>query len=372
MENMASNGAGISSKRGLKIFVDRAVPDDVVRARIVKEYANWASAEIIDVIQPSPKRRAPRCPLFGICGGCSLQHLVYDAQIQAKAAILKDAFTHIGGLSELPELIIKQNEENEFGYRNRVRFHVDRQGQIGFRAKKSGEIIPLYQPNSSEVKICPVADMGINAFLENNPSLKRESTIYSFKDTFLIEGEKGKSRGKVRILNRDIILDAGVFFQSNAMMLEELVKDILSLAREVKGPYLDVYSGVGTFGAFLQDYSLPLDIVEENRDALVIAWENIKNLGEIFAISSDSWAEIQNTKKYGLVIVDPPRQGLSPFFLHRLCKDHPPAVIYVSCNPGTLARDSKTFIQAGYRLDSLSMFDFYPQTAHIESLAVFR
>ncbi|MDR0784535.1 MAG: methyltransferase [Treponema sp.] len=371
VESIASTGAGVLSKMGQRVFVDGVAPCDVVRARITEEHRNWATAEVVDIVEPSLKRRAPLCPLFGICGGCSLQHLVYDAQIKAKATILKDAFIHIGGLSELPELIIKQNKENEFGYRNRVRFHVGRQGQIGFKAKRSEEIIPLYQANPPEVKICPVADTGINAFLKSNPSLKREATVYSFKDIFLIEGEKGKSRGKVRILDRDIILDAGVFFQSNALMLEELVKDILSLAGEAKGPYLDVYSGVGTFAAFLQDFSPALDIIEEDKTALAIARENIKNLGEIFAVSSDSWARIQNTKKYGLVIVDPPRQGLSSFFRNRLCKDHPPVIIYVSCNPATLARDSKAFVQADYRLASLSMFDFYPQTAHIESLAVF-
>ncbi|MDR1127608.1 MAG: methyltransferase [Treponema sp.] len=368
-ESIASTGAGVLSKMGQKVFADGAVPGDVVRARITKEQRSWAVAEVIDIVEPSPKRRAPLCPLFGICGGCSLQHLAYDAQIEAKAAILKDTFIHIGGLSELPELIIRYNEKNEFGYRNRVRFHVDRWGQIGFKAKKSEEIVPLYQTNPPKIRICPVADAGINAFLKGSPSLKKETTVYSFKDTFLIEGEK--SRGRIRILDRDIILDAGVFFQSNAAMLEELIKDILSLAREAKGPYLDVYSGVGTFAAFLQGLSPALDIVEENRDALAIAWENTENIGELFAVSSDSWAKMQSAKKYGLVLVDPPRQGLSPFFRHRLCEDHPPVIIYASCNPATLARDSKAFVQAGYRLASLSMFDFYPQTAHIESLAVF-
>ncbi|MDR1215386.1 MAG: methyltransferase [Treponema sp.] len=368
-ESIASTGAGVLSKMGQKVFTDGAVPGDIVYARITKEQKSWAAAEVIDIVEPSPKRRAPLCPLFGICGGCSLQHLAYDAQLEAKAAILKDAFTHIGGLSELPELTIRYN--NEFGYRNRVRFHVDRRGQIGFKAKKSEEIVPLYQTNPPEVKICPVADAGINAFLKGNPSLKRETTVYSFKDTLLIEGEEGKSRGRIRILDRDIILDAGVFFQSNAAMLEELIKDVLSLAREAKGPYLDVYSGVGTFAAFLQGLSPALDIVEENRDALAIARENIENMGELFAVSSDSWAKTQSAEKYGLVLVDPPRQGLSPFFRHHLCKAHLPVIIYASCNPATLARDAQAFIQAGYRLASLSMFDFYPQTAHIESLAGF-
>ena len=371
VESIASNCAGVLSKSGQMLFVDGVAPSDVIRARITKEHKNWATAEVLDIVELSPKRRACLCPLFGICGGCSLQHLVYDAQIEAKAAILKDALFRIGGFSELPELKIKYNRENEFGYRNKVRFHVDRLGQVGFKAKKSEEVIPFYQTNPPEVKICPVSDTGINAFLKKNPSLKRETTLYSFKDTFLIEGEKGKSRGKVRILDRDIVLDVNVFFQSNALMLEELIRDILFFAGEAKGPCLDVYSGVGTFAAFLQDFFPAPDIVEENKDALALARKNVGNLGESFAISSDRWAKMQGTKKYGFVIVDPPRQGLSPFFRYRLCEDHPPVIIYVSCNPSTLARDSKIFIHAGYRLASLSMFDFYPQTAHIESLAVF-
>jgi 23S rRNA (uracil1939-C5)-methyltransferase len=365
VESIASTGAGVLSKAGQKAFVDFAVPGDVIRARITKEQTSWASAEVVDVVEPSPKRRTPLCPLFGICGGCSLQHLAYDAQLEAKAAILKDAFIHIGGFSELPEIKIRHN--NEFGYRNKVRFHVDRLGRVGFKAKKSEEVVSLYQINPLE--ICPVVDAGIKAFLKGNPSLKKDTNVYSFKDTFLIEG--GKSRGKVRILNRDIILDAGVFFQSNVAMLEELVKDVLAIAKEADGPYLDAYSGVGVFAAFLQELSSAPDIIEENKVALTIARENIRNIGEMFAVSSDSWAKMRNVKKYGLVIADPPRQGLSPLFRDRLCDDHPPILIYASCNPATLARDGKALTQAGYQLASLSMFDFYPQTAHIESLAVF-
>jgi 23S rRNA (uracil1939-C5)-methyltransferase len=376
VESIASNGAGVMSNRGQRVFADCTAPDDIVRARITEDHKGWARAELLEIVEPSPKRIAPLCPLFGKCGGCSLQQLSYDAQIAEKVSILKSALTRIGGLNavDIPELQIKSGPA--FAYRNRVQFHCSPQG-IGFKVKQSEEIVPITH--------CPVAATGINDALagrsgEIAPSIGHDRfTVYSYQDAFLVEGRK--SKGTIKILDKNIVLDAGVFFQSNAVMLEMLIKDIITVANGADASLsaLDMYCGIGTFALFLKTIFPVVDMVEENRTALNIAREFVSGAGrEHFALSSDQWAKTyKKGKKYGLIVADPPRQGLSTLFRAWLCsgnrvsEENHSLLAYVSCDPATLARDSKELIAAGWRLDSLTFYDFYPQTAHIESLSVF-
>jgi 23S rRNA (uracil1939-C5)-methyltransferase len=172
-------------------------------------------------------------------------------------------------------------------------------------------------------------------------------------------------------------MDAGVFFQSNALMLEALIQDLLAVSAglDTSLNVADIYCGVGTFAAFLP---FPrMDLVEQNKIAISLARENTRNkvtLGQpsfrYFAQSVDEWARA-SAFDYGFVVLDPPRQGLSPLLRKRLTRAALPLLAYVSCNPATLARDAKELLASGYWLRSLTLYDFYPQTPHIESLAVF-
>jgi 23S rRNA (uracil1939-C5)-methyltransferase len=420
VERIASGGAGVAritgpgiqgradsqapSISGLTVFVDLAAPGDLVNIRIKALHKNWAEAEILGIEEPSPARIAPLCPCYGRCGGCSLQHLAYSAQLAEKAAILKDALVRIGGADRLPE--IKTVPSPPFAYRNRVQLHQDPvSGKSGFRGRRSGEIVP--------VEDCPVADDGIRRFLKNSredaPDASR-FTLYSRGELLLCAAgpEKntaqnarksadtvtkggaalsGKSRypnrGRVRILDREINMDAAVFFQSNAVMLEKLIPDLLAAAEkaDMDLPAADIYCGVGTFAVFLRDRFRRLDLVEENRTALALARENIsfttgKTGGtscRFFARTSDEWArDIPRTGGggCGFAVVDPPQEGLSRSFRDYLAGKGPPVLAYVSCDPASLARDCKTLLNGGYLLESLTFYDFYPQTPHIESLAV--
>jgi 23S rRNA (uracil1939-C5)-methyltransferase len=366
IERLASDGSGILSRDGQKVFVQGSAPGDIANVRIVERRAGWARAILVEIIEPSPDRVEAPCPLFGICGACSLAHLSYDAQIAAKSGFLQDAFVRIGGFTVLPPLLVKPSAA--FGYRNRVQFHRAKKNAVGFMAKQSGTVIPL--------RYCPVADAGINrALVENRilpPFEKDRFTVYSYGDTFLSEG--GTERGTVKILDRNLLMDVGVFFQSNAVMLEQVVGDLSALAKEAPPlPAADLYAGVGTFAAFLQGLFPALAIVEENKTAISIAHENVRGV-EYFALPSDKWATLQKAqrKTYGFVVADPPRQGLSSGIRAWLCRNGPPLFVYLSCDPATLARDSRDLAAAAYTLTSLTLYDFYPQTVHVESMAVFQ
>jgi 23S rRNA (uracil1939-C5)-methyltransferase len=358
--------------------MDLSAPGDIVVGRIARENKNWAGAELVELTSPSPLRTEPSCPLYGICGGCSLQHLAYEAQIREKQAILRDALTRIGKLSLPAEPPLLPSPPYE--YRNRMQLHCLRiEGgglRIALMGRRSGEPVPLED--------CPVADPGIRFALKGGilrpPPGRDRFTVYSRGDTLVSEGSidgKRISRGKVPVLGRELLMDAGVFFQSNAFMLEKLLSEVLSAA--AKGdpglPMADIYCGVGTFASFLGERFPRMDLVEENPAAIALARENVRRKDiRFFAHTVDQWIKDGGLKTaYGFMIADPPRQGFSPLLRKMLVMKGPPVLVYISCDPATLARDCGELtdaIKGSYTLEHVIGFDFYPQTAHIESMAV--
>jgi 23S rRNA (uracil1939-C5)-methyltransferase len=371
IESIAAGGAGLARVDGKPVFIKGGIPGERLVFNITKDHRSWAEAELIELLDASQDRVHPVCGIYGICGGCNLQHLDYKAQLAAKTDILKDAFVRIGGCSP-PEPIVIPSEPWE--YRNRMQFHAIRES-----GKKSAGVIwgLKSEKNAVPVPDCPIADPGIRKLLgEEKKSLltplgKDRFTVYARGDLFLCEGVCG--RGKTRILDQDLSLDASLFFQSNGAMLEKLIKDLLAIAEEADHsmPMADLFCGVGTFAAFLGKLFPRSDLVEENKAAIALARVNVNAPADFFAQRGEDWVKRNSPKSYGFIIVDPPRQGLSQSLALRLAVEGPPLLLYVSCDPATLARDSKILTAENYTLKELRFYDFYPQTAHIESLAVF-
>jgi 23S rRNA (uracil1939-C5)-methyltransferase len=368
VEALAAGGDGMALCGGMRVFTGMTAPGDLVRCRISEKHRGWARGELLEVIEPSPLRAAPACPLYGLCGGCSLQHLSYDAQGAEKKRILQESFRRIGGF-EAPEPETVPSPPWE--YRNRIQLHRAAGGRLGFKARRSDVIVP--------VEDCPVADPGIRAALKGKtllpPAGKDRFCVYSRGDSLLREG--GQSRGRTSLLGRELVLDAGVFFQSNGFLLEKLITRLGELAEgaERELPLGDMYCGVGTFTAFLGDAFPRTDLVEENPAALALARENARGEKAVFyALDAEDWVKNRALPKgpYGFMVLDPPRTGLSPAMRGWIVREGPPLLAYVSCDPATLARDSGEILRGGYDLTELVFYDFYPQTAHIESLAVFR
>jgi 23S rRNA (uracil1939-C5)-methyltransferase len=390
---IAPGGAGIARVRGQTIFMDFTAPGDLVTGRITEEHRGWGRADLVELAEPSPLRAIPVCPLYGTCGGCSLQHLSYETQLNEKKALLEELFTRIGRFSALPPVAVRPSPPLE--YRNRMQFHRvppappgqkrrgnrprEKRPPLGFMARKSGRIVP--------VPDCPVAVPEIRRALREGtitpPPERDRFTVYARGETFLREG--AQCRGKVRLLDRELVLDAGVFFQSNGLALEALIQDLRHIAAGADRslPMADIYCGAGTFSAFLGEGFSRIDLVEENRTALALARENVRGMENVCcAQSADTWAKTRastgsggrpDKPPYGFVLVDPPREGLSPGIRDWLSREGPPLLAYVSCDPATLARDSRNLAEGGnYGLTELTLHDFYPQTAHIETLAVFK
>jgi 23S rRNA (uracil1939-C5)-methyltransferase len=324
---------------------------------------------------------------------------------------LKDALHRIGGVDCPPEPRIRLSPPWE--YRNRFEFHrvnrsnsnpefhrvnqinssspfphINRRHEnagfrqasgVGLKGRKSGAVVALGD--------CPVADPSIREALREGrivpPPEKDRFSVYGRGNILLGEGEKGR----ISLGQRELVLDGGVFFQSNGILLEALIEDLEAWTRKIDPalPAADIYCGVGTFAVFLGDHFSRLDLVEENKSALALARENMdlgaglrrNNTGtdiRYFAMTDDRWVKSRTGGPYAFVVADPPRRGLSPSLARWLAEAGPPVLAYVSCDPATLARDSRILLaprRSGYRLDSLTFYDFYPQTAHIESLSIF-
>ncbi|MDR2246824.1 MAG: methyltransferase [Treponema sp.] len=372
VERLAAGGAGVVHRDGQTVFVDYAAPGDLISLRITEVHPAWARGELDAVLEPSADRRTPACSRYGACGGCSLQHLNYAAQLREKAGILRDALIRIGGVSCPPP--VKTVPSPEYGCRNRVQFHrIPGTNRLGFKARKSGNVLPLTD--------CPAADAGIRRALAAGsrailpPPGKRRFTVYSRRGVLLCEGRDGPAR--VGLRNRDILMDPGVFFQSNAGALEMLIPDLCAAAdrADPSRPVADIYCGVGTFAAFLGDRFSRIDLVEADAAALDLARKNVPGSRiRGFPLTDEEWVrEIRRSPSsgYGFAVADPPRKGLSPSLRQWLGEEGPPLLAYVSCDPATLARDSAVLRAGGYGLESATFYDFYPQTPHIEALAIF-
>ena len=372
IEELSAGGSGLARADGRFVFADYTAPGDLVKLIIKDEQKGWAKGVILEILEPSMFRIEAPCPLYGKCGGCNLQHINYEAQLAAKEDILKASFSRIGGI-ETPAISVRASIP--WDYRNRVQFHCQSGNRkiIGFMGKKARTVIPLND--------CSASDPGIRKALSGNiivpPPHKDRFNVYSKDDIFLSEGTN--SRGRITLgSNPEISLniDAGVFFQSNARMLELLLEDIKVLAKKSGSglPLGDIYCGVGTFAAFLRSEFDEAELVEENKTALALAKENTGSLSyRYYGLKTDDWIKHRKpfAKPWGLMIVDPPRTGLGNTMRQFLAQSSIKTLAYVSCDPATLARDSKDLIAAGFELKELGLYDFYPQTSHIESLAVF-
>jgi len=400
LESIVQGGDALGRFNGKPVFVEGGAPRETVLCRITEEKNSYIKGELLEITESSSERVKSPCAFNNKCGGCSLGHIEYDAQIKIKTSILIESFLRIGGIDLSSHGIsIEVFSSPPWEYRNRMQFHCFRQNKNGFglKGKGSNEII--------EINDCPIAVSGIRDFIkslslykeaQNESSMytsvksfsvppeKDRFTIFSKDDVLLCEGNS--SRGKIKLLDKEIILDAGLFFQSNCVMLEKLIIKLSETAKDADRslPMADLYCGVGTFALFLNDLFPASVLAEVNKTAVSIARENLRGVNaEFFALKDTDWhdnifkqLEKNSLKKtartFGFVVIDPPRAGLSSNLALTLAKNGHPLLAYVSCDAASLARDSKILLNGGYHLNKLTLFDFYPQTAHIESLAVFK
>jgi 23S rRNA (uracil1939-C5)-methyltransferase len=402
IERLVAGGEGLAFVEGRALFVPFALPGELVRVELVEERRDFARGRLLEVLEASEERVEPACPLYGTCGGCNLQHLSYEGQVRAKAAIVRDVFRRTARHDPGEVEVVASAP---WGYRNRLQLHFGTRGGLGFARRESQEVI--------EAAGCPVAAPVLQAWLEERAGSAKAREEFGAalegRDRFVVFGSGSRvwvegrhRRVTVEVGGEEIGFDLRGFFQSNLSALELILPEAMGCfasgglvgglkgglqgpdgARaggpgprpkvEKNGVAADLYAGVGFFGHFLSRRFSKVIMVEENAHALAEARLNAPGPAhEYYRLSVEAWCRGPGARvALDALLVDPPRGGLSAELRAWIARRLPPVIAYVSCDPVTLARDSGELLAAGYRLDLLKVFDFYPQTGHIESLARF-
>ena len=342
VEKLVYGGAGLCESEGKKIFVDFSAPGDTLDINITKDHGQFSEAEIVKIVEPSRLRVEPKCPVFGRCGGCQWQHLSYQSQLSWKQKILKETIERVGGALE-PEVLPTLPSPKEWYYRNRIQLHSDGKGHAGFYKPRSNEIV--------EFQKCYIADERINEML---CSQRKEIGCR----------QKGMSLR---------LFEGPHFSQVNVEQNENVKKVIKSILNEVPHEIIvELYAGSGNFTFSMAEYASRVIASEIDGRAIRFAkdWveqSKIKNV-EFHCIPSEKISKVFNSK-CDVVFLNPPRKGAAESIEPIIGLD-PKTVIYMSCNPATLSRDLKRLIAKGWRLKKCLPIDMFPQTFHIEAIAV--
>lgn len=438
IESLSNLGLGIAKVNGFVIFVENACPGDELNIKITKRTKSYANAEIIEILNPSPHRIKPFCPMQKVCGACQLQFINYDYQLELKQKIVSDTMKAIGNIDiEIPKTIPSPQIKN---YRHKIQYPIS-------RTKNSNRILAgYYKPKTHDIvniKYCPIQpeicdriiefirekapQYNISGFLEKNHTGDLRHVVirssyankknlvvlvvnatkvfgklkefaqciydefedvsgvcvnFNSKKTNVILGQKteclcGKDHIEEMILDKKFKVGANTFFQINPKSAENIFKYVKNYISEnyQKPTVLDAYAGITSFGIVVSDVCKNVVSVEENKDSCELAKEVIKinNIQNIEINNMDAAKFFQaETRKFDIVILDPPRKGCSKESLdeaYRLSKDR---IIYVSCNPATLARDLKYLIQKGCTVESIQPFDMFCHTYHVENVAIIK
>jgi 23S rRNA (uracil1939-C5)-methyltransferase len=352
-------------------LVALAAAGEVVEAKVEREHTDYLEAVVIRVLEPAPERVEAQCEHYGVCGGCQLQHLSYAAQLEAKAAIVREQLARIGGFREAV-VNATVGMEQPWAYRNHVRFSTGKKyGDVGFVGRNGRSLL--------RIDYCPIADDAINALL---PELQgkgrglhqvqvrrgKPGTPLLIAPTLPgLSAAAGQKTYTERLGGRDFVVSASSFFQVNNEQAEKLVGLVGDALPERGRLLVDAYAGVGTFAAIFGARYERVIAIEESASAVADARQNLDGMQavEIHQGKVEDVLPALEAEPDALLL-DPARPGCAPPVLQAISERRPPVVVYVSCNPATLARDLKVLAAAGYRLGPVTPVDMFPQTAHIE------
>lgn len=410
IEKLAFGGAGVGRIEGKAVFVRGGLPGEVLNISIIKEKERYAEAKIEDIVVPAPERTEPPCPVFEKCGGCQWQHLNYLAQLKAKEVILRETLERIGGLKHIEiEPIVPSLKQ--YGYRSRVTLSAWYQKgicNIGYHEEGSRNKIridacpialkPIEEaifrlsqslssmnaPGSSLEKI-HIASDDKKAYITLVPPLaggrKKLNSLRDHMMKFVESDNVGiwgdtEPEFEFTLLGLNFYSAASIFIQANREMHQRLVETLLDwsgLGGDEK--VLDLYSGIGNFSLHLAKRCKAVVGVDVSAKAVNLAKKNAEANSISNAAFDASPAElfvgesVKRGERFDLIVLDPPREGAKEI-LRELAGLFPRRIIYVSCDPPTLARDLRTLAGLGYITAKIRPFDMFPQTYHIESIAL--
>ncbi len=428
-----ADGSGIGKYNGMAVFVKNTAVGDTVLAKVLKVKKTYAFAKVLEIIEPSADRCVPDCSVFSKCGGCTFRHISYEAEKKLKENKVYEVIKRIGLVDMKPQPIIF---DKELRYRNKAQYPVNEEGKAGFYAFHSHRIIPSNDCLLEPLEFSEILATAEEWIKENNISIYNEETNRGLlRHIFIRKAEKtgeimfalvingedipnkeslienllnvnkgiksiqlniNKNATNVilgdrckTVFGEDYITDilCGIkvrlsllsFYQVNRAMAEKLYLKALEYAKPQGKNILDLYCGAGTIGLSMAKEAKNIIGVEIIPEAVKDAEFNAKNNGIENArfICGDAADAAQKLAEENIdtdvVIVDPPRKGCSEELIRTITyKFSPERVVYISCDPATLARDIKIFSDNGYALKEYTPADLFPRTSHIETAALLK
>lgn len=434
-EDLTHDGNGVTKVDGFPIFVPDALPGETGRVKVVKVGKGFGFGRLVERHSDSSFRQEPPCPIYSECGGCQIQHMTYEGQLQAKEKNVRDVLERIGKLRDLPVNPVLGMEE-PWRYRNKAQVPVGLQdGRLvaGFYQKRSHEIIDMdhciiqYEKNDEVIQkvkdLC--ADLGIQPYNEQSHKgvLRHIMTRTAFttgevmvvivtrtkalphkeelikgltqsisglksivhnvngKRTNVIMGDDTRVLWGEEVIHDSIgdvkfAISARSFYQVNPEQTKVLYDQALAYA-DLQGEetVIDAYCGIGTISLFLAQKAkkvygveiVPQAIEDARKNAALNGMDNVEFEAGPAEVVIPAWYE--KGIKADVLVVDPPRKGCDEALLNTILSMKPKKVVYVSCNPATLARDLKILEAGGYRTKEVQPVDMFPQTMHCEAVA---
>jgi len=392
---VAFGGDGIGRVDNFVVFVPFVIAGERVEVEIVEVKKRYATADLIRVISPSPLRVEPRCPYYAQCAGCQYQHVAYAHQLELKRSQIRDVFQRIGKIPD-PQIESVVASPRPYHYRNKIVVHGP--GKPGFWTVRGRSVIPIDQ--------CPIAREEINRVLsvvssqsavtDKHLTIRCNSAgqVWTFGEHRLLEGEDSphptapeataaptepqpRSIITETILGKTLHVPLGSFFQVNQGVIELALEHVReTFAASGCQILVDAYCGVGLFALMLGNLAKHVYGIEEDANAIKAANENAERIGlkaYDFYPGKTERLLVYTLRQCSLtetcLILDPPRSGCGKAALKTLRELKPRQIIYVSCAPPMLARDIRELVGAGYKLERVTPFDMFPQTAHCEAVA---
>ncbi len=396
IEDLVYGGEGIGHLGdGKTIFIPYTLPGERVLVSVTEEKKNYSRGKLVQLLEPAPNRIQPLCRHYTRCGGCHYQHMAYANQLEFKQKILTDQLRRVGKIENPPAKPIIPSPM-EWNYRNTVQFHIADNGKLGFRGAGSAEVIVITE--------CHLPHDGINQLwptLEIDPEYKIERVIiragedeelllglecehddppdfsldFSLSVEFLGKNNdlllSGEPYSRMRIRDFDFLVSARSFFQVNNAQAEAMVDFVLREGSFKEAVVFDVYCGVGLFSRFIAPLARQLVGVEYSESACNDYAANLDDFEHVSLYMGKAEGVLDGIEvNPDVILVDPPRAGLERPVLDWIAASTAAQLLYVSCDPTTLARDVRLLVERGWILTDVQPFDLFPQTYHIESISI--
>ena len=373
---IANGGHFVARHEGQVVFVRHAIEGERALVEITSANAKLARGEAIEILKDSPARVVPKCEFAGVgkCGGCDFQHIEMDKQIIFKEQVVRELFTRIAKM-EIDFRIQQVEPLDGFNWRTRVDFAVSQSGKLGFYSTRTNSII--------EISHCPALVEPINKLDVFKRQWRGEDRVeVAATNTGQINVSRGGRtiEGQSQLIEKvgesEFEVSPASFWQGHIAapsVLTQKVKELIEIKSE--DHLIDLYGGAGLFAKTLIESGIPLGkvhLIESNEKAAGDSARAFKKYGKLVSVHMGRVEQrLSQIKKADVVVADPPRSGMGESVIKELVKLAPRKIIYVSCDPASLARDAATLVSNGYKLGHILGYDLFPHTQHIECVASF-